>query len=188
MANELWLHASPDVPTLVFTPDSGPGPITGIRTTDPTGRTDAYPVQIPASTTGGGAALNVTWPDGAAIELRGFLVPSQETEARFQCDDFHKPAPYGVAPPTPEPPQPQPPTSRDPLTRINQIYATGQFNLVNKEGCGLFTEAVCTDFHNYYGGQWGHIRKNPGQNQFNGHAVDAVQAVVGEHMGIWDII
>ena len=35
---------------------------------------------------------------------------------------------------------------------------------------------------------WGHILKTPGQNQYNGHAVDALMCLAGPDNGIWDIV
>lgn len=42
-----------------------------------------------------------------------------------------------------------------------------------QNGRGKFTEVVVDRLH-ALDPRWGHIRKNPGQNQFNGHAVDAI--------------
>lgn len=58
---------------------------------------------------------------------------------------------------------------------------------VTEEGCGRFTEACCAALHEI-NPQWGHIKKVGAQNQFNGHAVDAIQLLAGEQKGIYDII
>jgi hypothetical protein len=45
--------------------------------------------------------------------------------------------------------------------------------------------------HTESSGYWGHIAKQPGQNQYNGHAVDAVMLplnIPGTAAGIYDII
>jgi hypothetical protein len=60
-------------------------------------------------------------------------------------------------------------------------------DLTTKEGCGRFTEACCAALH-AVNPLWGHIKKSGAQNQFNGHAVDAIQLLAGEGNGIFDII
>jgi len=79
----------------------------------------------------------------------------------------------------------------DPAGIVNWTYKHGTFNLGTKEGCGKFTEACCTNLHTTHSALWGHIRKSGAQNQYNGHAVDAVQlssAVGGTNAGIYDLI
>jgi hypothetical protein len=60
-----------------------------------------------------------------------------------------------------------------------------------KEGCGAFTEAACAALNEQHSADWGHIKKDPAQNQYNGHAVDAImlRATAGVTTpGIYDII
>ena len=52
------------------------------------------------------------------------------------------------------------------------------FDLSSEQGSGLFTEAAASALHTA-DANFGHIRKHPGQNQFNGHAVDAVLYKLG---------
>lgn len=63
------------------------------------------------------------------------------------------------------------------------------FDQTNPLGRGGFTEAAVTAMH-AINPLWGHIQKNPGQNRYNGHAVDACMwkrpdGTMGE---IYDII
>jgi glutaminase len=71
------------------------------------------------------------------------------------------------------------------------VYEQGDFDLATKEGCGLYTEACCLALFTQQSAWWGHIRKEPAQNQYNGHAVDALQLMIqagGTQAGIYDII
>lgn len=47
------------------------------------------------------------------------------------------------------------------------------FNLTTNEGCGLYTEALVKHLRNMGHVKVGHLKKNPGQTQYNGHANDA---------------
>jgi hypothetical protein len=163
---------------------------TGTPDTSPDDRFCYYflvPQDVPNSQ---GAQLDVTAPNKVTVSVRGLLTFNGE-RAYLQGDDFTR-VDVPAAPPTPEPEPPQPdPGPTDPLERINAIYATGQYDLATKSGCGMFTEAVAQDFHAFYfdrGQMWGHIKKTGAQNQYNGHAVDAVQNLYGEDNGKWDII
>jgi hypothetical protein len=49
-----------------------------------------------------------------------------------------------------------------------------EFDRTNPMGRGAFTEECVRVLHGK-DPNWGHIRKNPGQNQYNGHAVDFIQ-------------
>jgi hypothetical protein len=183
MANELVIYTTPPDATVQLRLDSGQT-LTGTPGTY-NGRTDAHLMHIPPEvTTGRGSELAISRAGSVTFKNRGLLVPSATGPAQFFLDDVHLVA----EPTTPQPPTPGPPSSTDPLERIQAIYATGQYSLVSKEGCGLFTEAVATDFATFYGMFWGHVFKNPGQNQYNKHAVDAIHSLYGEKAGIWDII
>ena len=85
--------------------------------------------------------------------------------------------------------EPEEPTT--PIELIEQIYDTGNYNLATHTGCGLFTEECVRQLHRTFSRGYGHIRKDPGQNQFNGHAVDALMLVVNTmtaEAAIYDII
>jgi hypothetical protein len=45
------------------------------------------------------------------------------------------------------------------------------YNLGTKEGAGQFTEAAVVALH-AHDRRWGHLKKNPGQTQYNGHSHD----------------
>lgn len=47
------------------------------------------------------------------------------------------------------------------------------YNLTNNEGCGLYTEHWVKFAQNNGYTKVGHLKKNPGQTQYNGHANDA---------------
>lgn len=59
---------------------------------------------------------------------------------------------------------------------VQEVYTKGLWHksvdLTTKQGCGEFTEAVVSALH-AVDPNWGHFRKRPGQEQWNGHAVDA---------------
>jgi hypothetical protein len=169
-----------------LSPDSG-GTIILSPYTDPNGRPGQVGEVADSTPSGHGATLNLEAPGYESLRLRGFLVHDLAT-ARLQVDDYTLTA-TPQAPPDPGPTPPSGP--RTPLQIIEGVYATGQFNLATHDGCGEFTEACCTALHEENSTMWGHIQKNPGQNQYNGHAVDAVMAlanVPGASAGIYDII
>ena len=79
----------------------------------------------------------------------------------------------------------------NPMAIINSVYNTGLYNLATHDGCGKFTEECCKQLHLQHSVMWGHIKKNPGQEQYNGHAIDAIQllnAMPNCDRGIYDII
>lgn len=57
---------------------------------------------------------------------------------------------------------------------VDEVFATGRYELVTKAGNGCFTEEVAFRLAQREPGQWFHLKKSGGQNQWNGHAVDAV--------------
>lgn len=59
------------------------------------------------------------------------------------------------------------------FSTILEVEAATDFDLSTKVGCGRFTEACAVSLHTR-DPRWGHLRKNPGQINYNGHAVDAV--------------
>lgn len=108
--------------------------------------------------------------------------------AAFAVDDFFF-VPETICPPPDDPPPP--PTTGDPFVIIQRVYDQGGFDLRTKTGCGQFTEAAAIALHTQHSTFWGHIKKIPPQNNYNGHAVDAVMLLVpvgGTLAGIYDII
>lgn len=141
--------------------------------------------------TGNGSQLSITAPGKVPLLQRGILwVGGGSVDTYFQADDFHL-ADEKVCPdPTPIPPTPiPPPTDKTPLGIIKSVYATGLYDLNTKEGCGKFTEACCKSLHELLDTSYGHLRKSGAQNQYNGHAVDALQRLSPQlEAGIFDII
>jgi len=178
--SELYVYSTPAEADVSLTLDDGrtiPG--------DPcvaNGREDAHRLTLPANTSIQGAVLRV-WCDGyQAFENRGILEPS---EPCFKLDDIRL-APDPV-PPTPPVRNP----SLDPAALCQAIYEQGEYDLATKEGCGVYTEDCCTALFQQHWYGWGHIRKEPPQNMWNGHAVDALQLLTpagGTDAGIYDII
>ena len=157
---------------------------TAIPGTDPQGR-QGWVFEVPDTVPDqAGAQLNLDAEGKVPIQLRGVLAYATPTRAYLLCDDFQMvdlPAP-------PEPPVPPPISGSTPLEIINAVYATGQYNLATKPGCGTFTEECCRQLATAFGSMWGHVAKSPGQNQYNNHAVDALYALYGPDVGVWDII
>lgn len=56
---------------------------------------------------------------------------------------------------------------------VQHVFDRGGFDLTTHDGGGLFTEACARALH-AQDPAFGHLRKTPGHNQFNGHAVDSV--------------
>ena len=102
------------------------------------------------------------------------------------CSLIKKPKPCPDVPPVPVPVP-----GNKPIDIINAVYATGLYNLATKDGCGKFTEACCKELHEKNSSFWGHVKKSGAQNQYNGHAVDAVMLLFASsdtRPGIYDII
>jgi hypothetical protein len=174
------IYPTPLESHVTLKPDAG-GAITGIPYTDSSGRF-AQLCTVPDGTPSGhGAELTIEAPGYLSQRVRGFLVLDKEL-ARLQVDDFTLTA-------EPEAPAPAPPTTGgDPFAIINAVYATGQYNLATHEGCGQFTEGCLAALMAQASPMWGHILKTPGQNQYQGHAVDALMLLAGPGNGIFDII
>jgi hypothetical protein len=160
-----------------------------VADTHPTGRA-GQSFTLDDALHGNGASLRLTAPGYVDLSLRG--IPDLDTGtpglAAFLVDDFTL-TPLASTPPT-QPPV-TPPTGSSPWDIIQAVYATGLHDLSTVFGCGLFTEACATALHDGHAKAWGHIRKSPGQHQFNGHAVDAVMLGIprtGADAGIYDII
>jgi hypothetical protein len=185
MANELYIYAKPADTVVELLLDNGARLTAG--TTSANGRDDAHCLQLPSGMSGQGGVLTVAAPGRVSQRVRGIALPSDGGAALFVFDDFGELA----APPSPPEPEPPPDPSLDPFAIINAVYHQGDFDLATKEGCGTFTEAACTALHEQHAEDWGHIKKEPAQNQWNGHAVDAImlRATAGTTTpGIYDII
>lgn len=153
---------------------------------------DGHYFDIPDSVPSGwGARLEISKSGYFTLEQRGVLTSVGDAWV-FLSDDFK----LIKVPPTPIPvpvpiPTPAPTYPTDPLGIINLIYKVGRFDLARKEECGKFTEACCEALHKNHSTGWGHIRKFGAQNQFNGHAVDAIQLLgdtTDTRQGIYDLI
>ena len=198
---QLIIFSDPrELSSAVLEPDEQPA-IIGVPAIHPTGR-EGYGFDIPSTNPNGwGAKLTLTARDKVSIIQRGILylrVPGSANRfpwtpgqtAAFLVDDFYMQDEV-VCPEVPPGPEPIPPGETDPLTIIKATYENGDFNLATKEGCGLFTEAACKNLHELNSEAWGHIRKFPPQNEFNGHAVDAIMLLMQSQdtePGIYDII
>jgi hypothetical protein len=188
MANELYRFTDPGDASISIEFDSGEV-IDGVPTIVQTdqGPRDGFVLAVPLGLTGG-VVLTVEREGYVTFSNRAIFWPNPDGPAGLDIDDIRL-----VELPEPEqPPQPAPgPPSNKPLDIINWVYAggTGQtFNLYMKQGCGEFTEACCRELHQRNNAHFGHIKKRPEQNQWNGHAVDAISCLSGEEYGVWDII
>lgn len=178
---DLYFYSS--APALTVTLDSGQT-LEGARCTHKD--REAYLVSVPAGATGGMrvSTPGFTWADSQ----RGLLVLPTDgnPECTFALDDI-----YGSETPTPGPEPPPVDPNADPLAIITAVYEQGDFDLETKDGNGQFTEAACTALHEQHSPHWGHIAKSGAQNQYNGHAVDAIMTLypIGETAaGGYDII
>jgi hypothetical protein len=188
MAYEFAYYPDPLAGSLVLKPDVGGVYQCTPYTHPPTGR-QGMACQVPDTVPNGqGAALEQSAEGYFPLTLRGFLMLDPDTKtARLQVDDSHLQA-TGAPPPGTTPPPTGPP---NPLDIINRVYAETHPQLWTHEGCGLFTENCARALHEESSPYWGHIAKEPGQNQYNGHAVDAVMLALnipGTAAGIYDII
>jgi hypothetical protein len=178
--SDLYIYATPPDASVVLHLDTGEE-LLGIPCTW-NGRSDAHRLILPANVVGQGAVLHVSAPGCVAFDNRGILNPAGPT---FELDDVRLvPEPAPPAPPVRDP-------SLDPPAICQAVFEQGDFDLATKEGCGLYTEACCTALFEQHWYTWGHIKKDPAQNQWDGHAVDAIQlltAAGGTEAGIYDII
>jgi hypothetical protein len=154
--------------------------------TDPASGRKGQVVVVPDSVVSEHGATVTTEAAGFFPQrLRGFLILRTDGQARLQVDDWELTAvPVPVEPPPTDP-------NMNPLQVINYVYESTKPDLKTKEGCGQFTEDCCKELHDKMHNGWGHIRKEPAQNQWNGHAVDAIMLLVqsgGTAPGIYDII
>lgn len=173
-----------DAPSLTVTLDSGTV-CAGVRTTHK-GR-NAFRVTLPDSATGG-IVVDTTGYNWTSSQRGLLALPSATNpEFTFALDDIRG----SLASTEPDEPEyPQPPMT-DPSEVVKWVYSSGaygEFDLNTKQGCGEYTEACVTCLNTWVSGSFGHIKKTGGQNQWNGHAVDALMNLAGDGCGIWDII
>lgn len=180
MSSDLYIYAQPLGVELTLQLDNGVT-LTG-QPCAANGRDDAFLFTLPSGTTPQGAVLTASY-GGSSERVRGIIKPN-EPSAEYQFDDF------GVLTAAPTPPAPGPP--KPPMTEPQEVVywvyesgAYGTFDLGTHDGCGEFTEACVTCLHEHVSPGFGHIKKNPGQNQFNGHAVDALYQM---GIGVYDIV
>jgi hypothetical protein len=131
-----------------------------------------------------GCAVQIFADGKVSLNLRGILVFDDEF-AYLSVDDFTLEDAIGSEP---IPPPTNGPSNNEPFTIIQWVYDTYEFDLSTHDGCGHFTEMCCQELHGRNSAQWGHIRKTGAQNQYNGHAVDALYLMAGEGYGVYDII
>ena len=180
------LYPTPLSSRVTLTPDGAPASL-GQAYTAPDGRPGQVCYVGDTVASGHGAALLVEANGHIPFTGRGFLI-LEGGVARLQVDDVTL-TPEPAAPPTPEPGPPQ--TGGTPEEIIQRVYSNTRPNLATAAGCGKFTEDCCDALHNEHSTMWGHIAKSPGQNQYNGHAVDALMLLgnaPGTSAGIYDII
>lgn len=179
-------YPEPSSAPFTITPDSG-GTYTSVPYVHSSGRAGQVAYVADGTPDNQGSVLRINADGYEPFEARGFLrVYTEGSTARLELDDY-KLKPAAVQPgPTPPPSGPV-----NPLDVINRVYNETQPQLWTLAGCGKFTEDCCRALHTESSPYWGHIRKNPGQNQFNGHAVDAIMLALnipGTAAGIYDII
>lgn len=175
---DLYIYSTPATAEVALTLDTG-DTIRGVPGSA-NGRDDAHCLTLPEQTVNQGCTLHVDAPGFYGFTGRGILVVSDVGE--FVFDDVRLTA--IEVPPVPVPPNPD----LDPATIIQATYDAGTFDLSTHDGCGLFTEACCLNLHQQVSPAWGHIRKTGAQNQYNGHAVDALYLLGGQGYGVYDII
>jgi len=176
--------------------DDGGIVVIGVLDTHSQGRKgQSFPIPI-GLPQGHGARVFISSPGKVPLEQRGTLwydddtveIPFPEGGACLFTDDFKL---QNIPTPTPNPiPVPEDP-NRLPFDIIMGVYHSAVYDLTTKEGCGIFTQDCCTKLHQLHSPTWGHIRKTGAQNQYNGHAVDAIQILMSLSncaAGIYDII
>ena len=167
------IYPTPVDATVTLTPDSG-GSYTGVPYTHTSGRQGQVCYVSDETPDQQGTTLNVSAPNYLPSRLRGFLVldsVDSDDVARLQVDDVALDS-AGAPPPTTTPPSGPPNPGRYHATARLQRDASAT---VDERGLrhlrrGLL-RARCTAKSSPY---WGHVKKFEGQNQYNGHAVDAI--------------
>lgn len=192
---KMFYYTTPEQTVGMLRHDKG-WAVKGQPDTHPSGRV-GYSFEIPDGTPNGwGAEVMLNADKMVPVRHRGILMFGENNLAYLLVDDFQL-APEKICPEVPPiPPQPEPPHIDTPLQAIKEIYNTGRFDLSTKEGCGRFTEECCDQLHSLFSKQYGHLRKTGAQNQYNGHAVDALN-LLADHVnhngtltpaGVYDII
>jgi hypothetical protein len=180
-------YPDPTSAVVTVSPDAG-GKFASVPYTDPaTGRAGQCCYIADGTPNEQGASLDITADGYTPDHSRGFLMlDPTKMIARFQLDDRQLTASAAPAP-GPTPPSGPP----NPFDIIMNVFNTTQPALWTLEGCGKFTEDCCDALHAQSSPAWGHVDKEPGQNQYHGHAVDAVMLAMnipGTAAGIYDII
>lgn len=189
MSDKLLIFPTPLDARCELIPDDTGKPIVGQPDVHVSGRPgQSFPIPDAVVHRHGGQLL-LTGPKKVQVLQRGLLYREGDVWL-FMADDFHL-TDEKVCPPCPDPPPNPTPGPQTPFDRIKAIYKTGKYDLSTKEGCGKFTEACCADLHVNDSVDWGHIKKFPPQNNYNGHAVDAFQLLRNTKQttaGIYDIV
>jgi hypothetical protein len=142
-----------------------------------------FPSNIPLNN---GCAITWEHPD-YVIEPQHCLLIQHTDGKLWLLHDVWKLTPRVTEPE----PGPSPVPGESPEEIIQYVYESTHPNLSTHDGCGRFTEDVQTQLSNSLSPLYGHITKTPGQNQYNGHAVDAVMLLMdfgGVTAGVYDII
>jgi hypothetical protein len=181
----LYSQPVPDaIPTI--THDSG-AVLEGFKSFD-IANNPCLKVEIPEGLSNGhGCTIEWYHPD-FVIEPQHCLLITHDGKSWWLMHDVWKLAPRVN---TPEPPDPIIVPGDNPLDIITYVYESSLPNLSTHNGCGKFCEDVQTALSNSLSALYGHILKDPAQNQYNGHAVDAVMLLMpfdGVEAGVYDII
>lgn len=181
MASQLWVYTNPVNCIVTLKVDNG---VTVIGIPAPhANRNDAQLLDIPFETDGIGCSLRVSYEGYTSFDGRAILI-TDDNAAWLNMDDFRL-QPIPATNPTPPPDTGY---HGSPEEIIHQVADKTHPDLSTHDGCGKFTEDCAKALHENNNQWWGHIKKNPGQNQYNGHAVDAIMLATGEGSGIYDII
>lgn len=185
MSHKYYVFTTPSNALCQLSVDEGWSSM-AIPATHPTGRLGQVFVIPDNIHDNQGASLTISSEGYTNLAFRGILTYADSQYAYMQCDDFVL-VQNSVVPP-PQPPLTDGPASNSPEDIISWVFNKHTHDLATHEGCGEFTEECCDELHVRNNSTWGHIKKNPGQNQYNTHAVDALQCLGGTYTGIWDII
>lgn len=194
MAKILAMFLAPEVVSAYGIHDDMGAPVHGAKGPDPLSGRPAWLFSFPEGLENSHGLTLRTFDDiGLLFDGKGMLLTEYpDGSARWLFDDlerFKRPAP----PPCPEPePEPEPDPTLSAKSIADAVYASQTWTLTTKEGCGQFTEAVCTALHEEQSEAWGHIKKTGSQNQYNGHAVDAIHLLTANPgcpvKGTYDIV
>lgn len=194
---KLFIFPSPSDAVCTLTSDDG-YVLLGKHDVHSTGR-PGQSFELPTlAPDGHGALLTISHDGKVPLNQRGILFLESslvKPDAMLTADDFHlvneKICPPPIPVPVPPNPTPTPPDSHDPLSIILATQEKNKFDLSTKEGCGQLVEESCENLHIINSDKWGHVKKTGAQNNYNGHAVDAMQLLKDSETtkaGIYDII